>query len=142
MYYKYTGSISRYSITKPKGVSIADITLHNLSDHTIAPTRVEAFGELAEYIHELECTDDEERYLDWEFYYDANLILQYVVIPAFGLPYHPAKIITGSNVGDSCDSGFRIFGTPEHIITDHPQAMSYEEYSAWLEYKYQHFSRR
>ena len=142
VYYKYSGNISSYSITKPHTVSIADMVLYKHGDHTVAPTRVQAFGELAEYIHELECTDDEERYLEWDFYYNKILCLQYIIIPASDTPHRPAKIIVGSQVGDSCESEFRIFGNPEHITTDHPQAMSAEEYSAWYDYKYQHFSRR
>lgn len=140
-YYKYTGNISGYSITKPGAVCIADLMLYNSNDDTIAPTRVQAFGKIAEYIHRLECTDDEERYLEWEFCFDGNLFLQYIIIPACDSSNRPAKIITGSQVGDSCKSEFRIFGNPDHIITNHPQAMSHEEYSAWLNYKYDHFSR-
>lgn len=118
-----------------------DKTMRVLNEYTIAPTRVQAFGEIAEYIHRLECTDDEERYLEWEFCFDGNLFLQYIIIPACDSSNRPAKIITGSQVGDSCKSEFRIFGNPDHIITNHPQAMSHEEYSAWLNYKYDHFSR-
>ena len=66
-YYKYTGNISGYSITKPGAVCIADLMLYNSNDDTIAPTRVQAFGEIAEYIHPLEFTDDEEKKLEWEF---------------------------------------------------------------------------
>ena len=142
MYYKYTGSISGYSITKPGTVSIANLRLYTPDDRTIAPTRVEAFGEIAEYIHELECTDDEERYLTWDFYYDDNLILAYIAIPAADTIFRPAKVITASQVGDKCKSEFRIFGNPEHITTPNPQAMSREEYRAWLDYMDEHFSRR
>lgn len=142
MYYKYNGLISSYSIKKPLDVSIADIMLYNPSDYTIPPTRLQAYGELADYIHELECTDDEERYIEWEFYYDTILTLAYIVIPSHDVPSRPAKVLTGSCTGDNCKSTFRIFGNPDHINTPKPKAMTCEEYSKWLDYKLEHFSRR
>lgn len=141
MYYKYEGGIGSYSITKPGAVSIADIVLYNARDYTIAPTRVQAYGELADYIHALECTDDEERYLEWHFYYDSNLTLAYIIIPSWDMPLRPAKVITSSQNGVSCKSEFRIFGSPDHITTPHPPAMGLEEYAAWRSYKADHFPR-
>lgn len=140
MYYKYTGSISSFSIQKPKDVSVADIMLWNCSDRTIAPTRIQAFGKLADYINDLEWTDDEERYIEQDFYYDENLTLAYIVIPAFGESRIPAKIIASSDAPWMRDA-FRIFGTIEHINTSHPEPMSGNEYSDWCDYKYEHFRR-
>ena len=136
MYYKYTGNIGSYSIRKPKDVSIADIVLYNCSDQSIAPTRLEAYGGLAEYINRLGGTDDEERYLTKDFYYDANLTLAYIVIPSFGDSPVPAKVIAGQ-----LHDAFCIFGSSEHINTSQPEPMRNNEYGAWLNYKYEHFRR-
>lgn len=139
MYYKYTGSIGSYSIRKPKEISIADIVLYNYSDQSIAPTRLEAYGGLAEYINRLGGTDDEERYLTKDFYYDANLTLAYIVIPSFGDSPLPAKVIAGVDMGQLHDDTFCIFGPRENINTSRPEPMRNDEYGAWRNYKYEHF---
>ena len=95
--------------------------------------RLEAFGDIAKYINDLECTDDEERYLDCEYYYDANPVLQYIIIPAKENS-RPAKIITSGYIRRG-KWPFRIFGQQEHINVADPVPMSVTDYHEWLNYK-------
>lgn len=134
MLYKYSGNIGSFSITKPGDVSIADIIIR-CSDRSVAPTRLQACGGLADYIHVLEMTDDAERYIEWNFFYDSSLMLAYIEIPAYDGHYRPAKVLTGIIPRGMCGFDFRIFGNPEHITTDQPEAMSSEEYAAWRSYR-------
>ena len=136
MLYKYSGNISSFSITKPRDVSVMDMIIYKHSDSSIAPTRLTAYGGLADYINQLEMTDDEERYLEWNFWYDENLMLAYIEIPAYDGHYRPAKVLTGIISSGKCSFDFRIFGKPEHITTNQPEAMSSEEYAAWNEYRW------
>ncbi len=131
--YKYSGLISVFSIDKQHGPT-ADMILYDMSNERIAPTRIAVHGEIANYISELEWTDDEERYIASDYYYDSNLYLVYISIPSIN-PHIPAKIIAGPMLKGAPNWDFVIFGQEKHIDVQRPEPMSEEEYFAWLEYK-------
>lgn len=131
--YKYSGLISCYSFDKFHGPTV-DMVLYDIRDDAIAPTRIAAHGQIAAYIDSLSCTDDEERYITSDYYYDGNLYLAYISIPSSD-PRIPAKIIAAPMSPHAAAWDFRIFGPSEHIETDKPEPMSHEEYCEWLAYK-------
>ena len=104
-----------------------DIILHDINDDEKAPVRLEVVNpQLREYIYELAMTDDEERYIPRFWFYDRNLFLCRVEIPAKEGPI-PAKAIWADDfLGD-----MEIFGPREHITTDEPEPMSTQEYFAY-----------
>ena len=124
--YRYTGSIAEISFTPGRnGATIADLVLDDLYDDNKPPVRLSAYGQIAAYIRELESTDDEERYIKSRYYYDRNLILRRIEIPAHGSNV-PAKIIS---VRD--DLTFAVFGPAAHITTSTPAPMADDQLRAW-----------
>ncbi len=130
MEYKYTGTISGYSFN-PGGCGSVDLRLYDITDDKKPPVRLEAFGPLAKYIHAIEGTDAEERYIKADWYYDRNLYLTGIVIPSSGSPI-PAKIITQTEPGANME--LKIFGPEEYIEEPNPAPMTMEQLLAWNEF--------
>lgn len=65
--YRYRGTVAAMDAWDQ---AAHEIVLHNSSDDSKAPTRLNIYGDLAKYIYELEMTDAEERYLDADYVYD------------------------------------------------------------------------
>lgn len=126
--YRYNGTLSSYG---KDGKRALDIILHDFSDRDKAPTRIEAFGGLADYIDAIEWTDAEERYLNWNWYYDDNLFLYRIEVPSTD-PHRPAKIIAQV---DPMDDTAAIFGPSDYIETDKPKPMSDEQFLAFLNFR-------
>ena len=133
--YTYTGNISSHSLTKtPSGISNMDMMVDDLYDRDKAPTRLQAWGEMAEYLDEL-FNDREEKYLQKEIFYDELLTVKYVVIRAVNndpdtYPV-PAKIIaTQPRFGEII-----VFGDTEYIDVCQPQPMDRHEWWRFLDWK-------
>ena len=122
--YKYEGTISQSTDC------CRDIILGDIHDWSKPPVRLTVPSKaLAKYLEDRGWTDDEERYITAEWYYDRNLFLRYVVIPS-GEAHRPAKIITTTDgfLGD-----LLIFGPVEHIQTDKPDPIPWEDLSNWYD---------
>ena len=132
--YHYRGMISGYSIERMNnGEMHLETVLYRISDDTIPPVFVNVYGEIAEYINALECTDREERYIDWDFYYDRSFNLLAISIPSRGSNI-PAKVIAAPK-GECFDYGMVIFGQREYIDTNDPKPMDREQYSAFCDFR-------
>lgn len=106
------------------------LILHNGDNKP--PVMLEAIGEMAKYIEELEMTDDEERYLKARYYYNSYCGVRSIEIPAEDDSGVPAKIVCLTD-----DYDLRIYGQQEHISTDNPQPMSQEDYARYYaEYRH------
>lgn len=90
--YKYSGTIEEFAVERGR---ISYIKLFDVTDFDKAPTRLEVFGALSEYIEAIESTDAEERYIKSDWYFDSNLYLYRIEIPGSEVG-RPAKIITQS----------------------------------------------
>ena len=90
--YKYSGTIEELAVERGR---ISYIKLFDATDFDKAPTRLEVFGALSEYIEAIEGTDAEERYIKSDWYFDSNLYLHRIEIPGSEVG-RPAKIITQS----------------------------------------------
>lgn len=77
--YKYTGSVAALTVRFGKAETI---TLYDSYDDSVAPVRLDVRGALAEYIKEIESTDSEERYMNLDWYYDFNMLLRRIEVPA------------------------------------------------------------
>ena len=139
--YHYHGSISGYSEKTAElrfPVRIVKIFVEDDHNPDIAPTRLTAYGELADYLHSLEWSDSAERYMDVDFTYDYRLNLQYIVIPTAdnGEEYfkRPAKVIAIDNSSD-----VHIFGQADLLDTADPEEMTEDQYEAWQEFKRENF---
>lgn len=133
--FKYEGTISGFSYVKREGgIANVDMILVDINDFDKAPTRIEAFGAIAEYINKIEGTDAEERYIKSNWFYDSNLYLYYIEVPSES--GRPAKIITSDDfLGDN----LKIFGPEEYIEESNPDPMSMEAVHEWNEWKWNHF---
>ena len=131
--FKYTGTVSGWSYRRnsPNALPFLDLVLHDLNDDYKAPIRVEALGGLADYIHEIEFTDAEERYLSSDWYYDDLLYLHCIVVPSIEHD-RPAKVIAQH---DAIEPEATIFGPAGYIETDNPAPMDDDQCRAWYEYK-------
>lgn len=127
--YTYHGTIS--SMTAQNGTA-REIILHDLKDDDKAPTRLSVWGGLAKYIHDLEGTDAEERYMDSDYYFDRNLTLVRIEVPSI-TPGIPAKVITQRA---DWDTEPIIFGPSEYVEDPEPEQMDKEQLAAWLKWKY------
>lgn len=76
--YKYSGTIEEFAVERGR---ISYIKLFDVTDFDKAPTRLEVFGALSEYIEAIESTDAEERYIKSDWYFDSNLYLYRIEIP-------------------------------------------------------------
>lgn len=132
--YKYHGTVGCISFKDNGYKAKADIVLNDIGDWDKAPTRIEAFGGLANYINEIECTDAEERYIKADWYYDCNLYLHRIEIPSSN-EYKPAKVITQD---DFLSDEVVIFGPQDYIETDSPEPMGSEQVAAWCEFRVNH----
>jgi hypothetical protein len=135
--YKYVGTIrsSCYSKKDADALSHIELILHdNEHYYEKPPARIDAFGGLADYIHQLSSTDAEERYLTAEWYYDSNLYLYRIRIPSSNSTI-AAKIITQA---DFLDPAAIIFGPCEYIQTDSPEPMDQEQRNAWAKFIFEH----
>ena len=126
--YRYRGTVAAMDAWDQ---AAHEIVLHNSSDDSKAPTRLNIYGGLAKYIYELEMTDAEERYLDADYVYDWNLTLVRIEIPS-KVPNIPAKIIAQRELPER---GIVIFGPQEYINTPEPEPLSKEQHLAWLKWK-------
>ena len=122
--YKYSGTIEEFAVERGR---ISYIKLFDVTDFDKAPTRLEVFGALSEYIKAIESTDAEERYIKSDWYFDSNLYLRRIEVPSVG--DWPAKIITQSP--DDIDQ-LEIFGEREYIEISKPKSMPGEEVNRWL----------
>lgn len=127
--YKYTGTISEVSF---RNRTACDIKLYDMNDRDKAPTRLEVFGALAQYIYKIEGTDAEERYIKSDWFFDDNLLLQRIEIP--GDANRPAKIIAQNP--DNFDQ-LEIFGQQDYIQTSKPESMSCKEIYRWADWERQ-----
>lgn len=126
--YKYTGTISEVSF---RNRTACDIKLYDMNDRDKAPTRLEVFGALSEYIEAIESTDAEERYIKSDWYFDSNLYLYRIEIPGSEVG-RPAKIITQNphNI-----ERLEIFGQQDYIKTSKPESMSGKEIYRWVDWE-------
>lgn len=72
-FYKYSGTIAAMGCDGNRHVEY--IKLFDMTDFDKAPTRLEVFGALAQYIYKIEGTDAEERYIKSDWFFDDNLLL-------------------------------------------------------------------
>ena len=126
--YRYRGTVAAMDAWDQ---AAHEIVLHNSSDDSKAPTRLNIYGGLAKYIYELEMTDAEERYLDADYIYDWNLTLARIEIPS-KVPNIPAKVIAQQELPGH---GIVIFGPQEYINTPEPEPMDKEQRLAWVKWK-------
>ena len=126
--YRYRGTVAAMDAWDQ---AAHEIVLHNSSDDSKAPTRLNIYGDLAKYIYELEMTDAEERYLDADYVYDWNLALVRIEIPS-KVPNIPAKVIAQQELPGH---GIVIFGPQEYIHTPEPEPMDKEQRLAWVKWK-------
>lgn len=126
--YKYTGTISEVSF---RNRTACDIKLYDMNDRDKAPTRLEVFGALSEYIEAIESTDAEERYIKSDWYFDSNLYLYRIEIPGSEVG-RPAKIITQSPYNIE---RLEIFGQQDYIQTSKPESMSGKEIYRWVDWE-------
>ena len=126
--YRYRGTVAAMDAWDQ---AAHEIVLHNSSDDSKAPTRLNIYGDLAKYIYELEMTDAEERYLDADYIYDWNLTLVRIEIPS-KVPNIPTKIIAQRELPER---GIVIFGPQEYINTPEPEPMDKEQRLAWVKWK-------
>ena len=135
--YKYQGTVSSFRFIDNGYKAHMDIVLGDISDWEKAPTRIEAFGGIANYINAIECTDAEERYLKADWFYDRNLYLHRIEIPCANGAL--AKIITSD---DWLADEVRIFGPKEYIETCEPESMGSEQRMAWCEFRHSQWLRQ
>ena len=131
--YKYHGGVE----VMEGGPFNMEIVLGDIDDwEHIAPIRLSVGGGLAKYIYLLEGTDDEERYLKADYYFDRNLYLRRIEIPAAdpNAP-RPAKIIAQVN---PWDEEVYVFGETETIKTRKPEPMSAAAFNDWFTWKVEH----
>ena len=130
--YKYTGTVSStcYRRNNPNALPFLQLELYDMHDDDKAPIRIEALGGLADYIHAIEGTDAEERYLTANWYYDSLLYLHRIEIPSTD-PNRPAKIIAQH---DAIEPAATIFGPADYIEAPTPGPMDSEQFHAWCLY--------
>ena len=132
--YKYHGTVAEIGFKDHGYKASANIVLGDIGDWDKAPTRIEAFGGLANYINDIEGTDAEERYIKADWYYDRNLYLRRIEIPSSN-QYIPAKVITQA---DFLSDELAVFGPKDYIETDSPEPMNQKQCAAWCEYRINH----
>lgn len=134
----YHGKISSCSAEKRNsGILAVDMILYDMYDADKAPTRIQAFGGLAQYIYEINGTDAEERYLDADYYYDNNLYLHRIEIHC--KDGRTAKVLTQD---DFLSEELMIFGPQEYIEVDEPEPMDNEQEKAWYEFRFKQINQR
>lgn len=129
--YQYSGTIAEMGCDSNRRTKY--IKLFDVADFDKAPTRLEVFGALAQYIYKIEGTDAEERYIKSDWYFDSNLYLRRIEISG-GEVGCPAKIITQSP--DNIDQ-LEIFGQQDYIQTSKPESMSCKEIYRWADWECQ-----
>lgn len=134
-FYKYSGTIAAMGCDGNRHVEY--IKLFDMTDFDKAPTRLEVFGALAQYIYKIEGTDAEERYIKSDWFFDDNLLLQRIEIP--GDANRPAKI--SAQNPDNFDQ-LEIFGQQDYIQTDKPASMPGEEWYRWVMWERENMRRR
>lgn len=130
--YKYVGTIgsSQYSGNPSGTYKCGEIRVYNFENSSIPPVKLKVSGQMWDYIDSIVWSDDEERYLEKEFYYDELFNLLAIVIP--GADRYPAKVII-SDGADEYQRMFkedeaRIYG-PAGLMDDrYPESMSKDEY--------------
>lgn len=133
--YKYTGTVGSYRVEhRDTFITRMDMIVHDITDDSKAPARIEAFGGLADYIKDLHDTDREEKYLQVVFVYDANLFLHYIIVPGYDSRI-PAKLICAAEVWDEV---VETFGPQDYIDDTRPGRMSPEEFNRFVEWKMDH----
>ena len=103
MDYIYIGNVSGYSQT-PSEPDTLTVHLYDPSDKKKSPAMLAAHGTLARYIHELSCTDYEEKYMRKRFHYNGLCVLQKVEVLDYNSAKHVVKtIVEGSNFSQFID---------------------------------------
>ena len=137
--FKYTGNLSGYSTEKLRtGITHMDMIVNDLYDDDKAPARLQVYCELADYLDALSCTDDEEKYLKKDFWFDNLLDLRYIVIPAAKRTYSgyinvPAKIL--ASTPGIHTTKIVTFGPTKHIMVSEPEQMSQDEFTRYLDWR-------
>lgn len=126
--YKYSGTIEELAVERGR---ISYIKLFDVTDFDKAPTRLEVFGALSEYIEAIESTDAEERYIKSDWHFDSNPYLYRIEIPGSEVG-RPAKIITQSPYNIE---RLEIFGQQDYIQTRKPESMSGKEIYRWVDWE-------
>ena len=140
--YEYVGTVFECYVRPSKGTYPQENTLilGDLRNREKAPVMLLPVGEMQDYIAELEGGDDEERYFNSTWGYNANLGILYIEVPSRD-PKIPAKAI-GCNLNpyESWESygKLTIFGPHDHITEPEPEPMYPEEYAAWKNWKLSH----
>jgi hypothetical protein len=128
--FKYQGTVSCFSFEDNGYKARVNMVLGDVRDYGKAPTRIEAFGGLANYINAIEMTDAEERYIKADWYYDSNLFLHRIEIPTED--GRIAKIITQDEVWAD---DVVIFGPKDYVDTDSPVPMGGNQFLEWSVYR-------
>lgn len=135
--FKYTGTV--YCLTIRNGVADT-VTLYNSGDESVAPVRLDVRGALANYLREFESTDEEERYMPLNWYFDFNMLLRRIEVPGHatpdsGLSGFPAKVVT-----QSLDEPDELiwFGPHKFINELAPLPMDFKDRCDWFDWKKEH----
>lgn len=131
-YYAYTGTLSQISNGKDRV-----IVLHDILDDAKAPVMLECSNPaLHDYLWRRSWTDDEERYINQMWIYNACLDLVAIVIPSVQ-PGRPAKIISQADP-TRWSEAITIFGPKQLINTAKPEFMGWDEWQRWGDFREQH----
>ena len=79
MNYMYIGNVSGHS-TNPSEPDTLTVFLYDPDEAKKPPVMLTARGTLAQYIHELDCTDHEEKSMRKRFHYNSFCVLQKVEV--------------------------------------------------------------
>ena len=103
MNYMYIGNASGHS-TNPSEPNTLTVFLHDPDEAKKPPVMLTAHGTLAQYIHELSCTDHEEKYMRKRFHYNSFCVLQKVEVLDYKSFTHAVKTVTeGSDFTEFID---------------------------------------
>ena len=103
MDYIHIGNVSGYS-QAPSEPNTLTVFLYDSSDKKKPPAMLAAHGTLAQYIHELNCTDHEEKYMRKRFYFNGLCTLQKVEILDYNSAKHVVKtVVEGSDFSKFID---------------------------------------
>ena len=103
MNYMYIGNVSGHS-TNPSEPDTLTVFLHDPDEAKKPPVMLTARGTLAQYIHELDCTDHEEKSMRKRFHYNSFCVLQKVEVLDYKSSTHAVKTVTeGSDFSEFID---------------------------------------
>lgn len=133
------GTIRYMKVDRP--LLILNIDVRDISAPSKKPpVRIEVHGAMARYLYERhigETNDVFENYMNAKFFYDEDLILQYIVFKRNGVI---VKIVanTYDELGEPADE-LKFFGQPDYITNTHPTPITDEEAKRWIVYKAKHY---